>query len=61
MRARSVPGTGVGTHIVLPHYGAHNGCLFSGAEENPEGHVEEEEEEEKGRLFWSKSWPCAVF
>lgn len=61
MRAWSVPVTVVGTHTMLPHYGANNGWLFSGAEENPEGHVEEEEEEEKGRLFWSKRWPCAVF
>lgn len=44
---------------MLPNCGTNNGSLFSGGE-NPEGHVEEEEEEERGKLFWSKSWPLRV-
>lgn len=41
---------------MLPNYGRNNATLFSGGEKNREGHVEGEEEEEKGKLRFSKSW-----
>lgn len=46
-------------HIILPHCGTNNGCLFSGVEENSKGHVEGRKRK-RGQLFWSKSWPCSV-
>lgn len=35
-------------HVMLPNCGGNNAILFSGGEEDREGHVEGEEEEERG-------------